>query len=159
MKSFKEILVETDLLSGELISLNEAKTWTSFAKDMQKIVKKYKKYETTPSSTPVASGYGNSTARAIIGGMIDYAEDFMSYGGTYGVNTYVYSAIKVGGGIDSKIKEKISSEVEKLVDKYKDALKVKNGDKLYGIRFFKKSGTNFHTYGVARGKKISDSVR
>ena len=111
MISFKEIFNENDI--------NES-TWDSLEKDLIKIIKKYKKYSSNDKSSPAASGYGNSTARAIHKGNLELAKQERTGQSSYSSGTWWPIGIKIGSAFPEDIAKKVKNDVKKLEKKYKN---------------------------------------
>ena len=110
------------------------------AKEIKKIVDKYKKYEV--ENTTVASAPNSSTFRAHVSGEI---VPIVNYNHRSNFNSEVYLlGIQVGGGVDDKIKDTIHNEMHKICSDY-DNYDGGDGNKT----FFKYvSGTNWTMFGI-----------
>lgn len=110
------------------------------ASEISKVIKKYKKYETEQSSVPAAGGW-SGTMRSTIGGTIEGRSNFSPDGR----RSYLI-AVTCGGGIDSKIKDKMFQEIYSLLfvlDQYNSS----DG----GVFINYSSGTNYSTIGLVSG--------
>lgn len=108
---------------------------TLLAKQVAKVIKKYKKYEVEDSSMPAMAGYGNVSAS--ISGSIGTRVNFNN-----GKNNYLIAVI-IGSGINSSIREKLMNELFPLfymLDEYNTY----DG----GVMVGKDEGTNYHTIGL-----------
>lgn len=116
---------------------------TMCAKELVKIIKKYKKYEVKPTSVGAAP---NSTRfRAAVGGMIELMVNEPVYDGIGGKNLLL--GIKVGGGISSSVRDKIFQEAyEKLMPLEQ------HGGEGGGISIHTSDGTNWGAIGLANSK-------
>jgi len=154
--SYEKTLAETEasLKSGKLPSYKEPlmvqgdETQDSYdifqggnaaqlAKKISKVIKKYKKYEVEQSSTGAAAGW-SGTMRSTVGGEIQGRSNF----NPGGRRDYLI-AVTCGGGIDSKIKDKMFQELYELffvLDQYNSS----DG----GVMFDYSSGTNYSTIGL-----------
>lgn len=109
------------------------------AENISKVIKKYKKHEVEQSSVGAAAGYG--TARSTVGGEIEGRANFNN-----GSRRSYLIAVTCGGGIDSKIKDKMFQEIYELMfvlDQYNSS----DG----GIMFNHDTGTNYDTIGLVSG--------
>ena len=105
------------------------------AKQVAKVIKKYKKNEVADSSVPAMAGYGNVSAS--VSGSIKGQVNFNN-----GKNSYLI-AVTIGGGVNSSTREKIMNELFPLfymLDEYNTS----DG----GVMLDKDSGTNYHTIGL-----------
>lgn len=115
------------------------KNATNLAQNISKVIKKYKKYEVEQSSVGAMAGYG--TARSTVGGEIEGRANFNNGGR----RNYLI-AVTCGGGIDSKIKDKMFQEIYELMfvlDQYNSS----DG----GVMFNHETGTNYDTIGLVSG--------
>jgi hypothetical protein len=116
----------------EIFSGNNA---VILAKEVAKVIKKYKKNEVKDSSVPAMAGYGNVSAS--VSGSIEGRANFNN-----GKNSYLI-AVTIGSGIDRATREKIKNELFPLfymLDEYN------NSDG--GVMVAKDEGTNYHTIGL-----------
>ena len=116
----------------EIFSGNNA---VILAKEVAKVIKKYKKSEVKDSSVPAMAGYGNVSAS--VGGSIEGRANFNN-----GKNSYLI-AVTIGGGVDRSTREKIKNELFPLfymLDEYN------NSDG--GVMVSRDEGTNYHTIGL-----------
>lgn len=105
------------------------------AKQIAKVMKKYKKYEVEDSSMPAMAGYGNVSAS--VSGSLGTRVNFNN-----GKNSYLI-AVVIGSGISSSIREKLMNELFPLfymLDEYNTY----DG----GVMVGKDEGTNYHTIGL-----------
>jgi hypothetical protein len=105
------------------------------AKEVAKVIKKYKKKEVADSSMPAMAGYGNVSAS--VSGSINGRVNFHN-----GKNSYLI-AVTIGGGVDSATTKKIKNEIFPLfymLDEYN------NSDG--GVMLDTDSGTNYDTIGL-----------
>ena len=155
-KSYEKILAKTEaaLKSGKLPSYKEplmvqgdgeqenydifeGRNAVKLAEKISKVIKKYKKYEVDQSSTGAAGGW-SGTMKSTVGGSIEGRSNFNAGGR----RTYLI-AVTLGGGIDSKIKDKMFQELYELffvLDQYNSS----DG----GVSFDVESGTNYSTIGL-----------
>ncbi len=108
---------------------------TLLAKQIAKVMKKYKKYEVEDSSMPAMAGYGNVSAS--VSGSLGTRVNFNN-----GKNSYLI-AVVIGSGISSSTREKIMNELFPLfymLDEYNTS----DG----GVMVGKDEGTNYHTIGL-----------
>ena len=132
---FKELLLENKILT-------EAGGWESYKKELERIVKKYKKYETDSSTTKSAPD--TSKFVAVHQGFIQLREKHVVYGGTYGLDRFLPYAVVIGTNVNDKIKTKIIKEVTKVSKKYEDKLTIDNNK----VFFIEKYGSAYHTFGL-----------
>jgi len=110
------------------------------AYQINKVIEKYKKYETEQSSIPAAGGW-SGTMRSTVGGTIEGRANFSPDG-----RRRYLIAVTCGGGIDSKIKDKMFQEIYSLLfvlDQYNSS----DG----GVFVNYQSGTNYSTLGLVSG--------
>jgi hypothetical protein len=108
---------------------------------LQKIVKKYKKYEVAKKTIP---GEPNtSTFRATVSGFVrlDFNID-VSYGYQDFLKATLPIGLKVGSGIKLEIREKIKTEVQKVFKKYLGSF----GE--HQLVFFERYGSSYSVYGI-----------
>jgi hypothetical protein len=135
---FKELFLESKNIKDKILT----ESWDAYKKDLEKIVKKYKKYEAKDSSVPSAPD--TSRFRATKGGQIELRENETLDGGSYGIDRFLPYAVIVGSNVDRKIRDKIEKDVEKVSEKHKDSVTIGN-DPVY---FLKKSGSAYSTFGL-----------
>ena len=123
------------------------------ASELNKIVKKYKKYEVSDSSIP--SGPDSTKFKATVGGDIRIVCNYTYSGGYYAGNRNILIGIQVGSGIDKDIYDKImqeSYEVLFLMDQYNSS----DG----GVMTHYSHGTNWGMIGLACSKySFSDNMK
>lgn len=105
------------------------------AKEVAKVIKKYKKNEVKGSSVPAMAGYGNVSAT--VGGSIEGRANFNN-----GKNNYLI-AVTIGSGVDRNTRKEIMNELFPLfymLDEYNTS----DG----GVMVAKDEGTNYHTIGL-----------
>ena len=107
------------------------------AKEIAKVIKKYKKYEVEQSSTGAAAGW-SGTMRSTIGGDIIGRANF----NPGGRRRYLI-AVTVGSGIDSSVKNKMFQELYELFFVF-DQYNSSDG----GVAFNTESGSNYSTIGL-----------
>lgn len=115
------------------------------AKQLNKIIKKYKKYEADDSSTPSAPNTGVFKAH-ISGKIWGIVNDYLR-AGYYGVNRNYVIGVKIGGGIPLDINRKIKEEVYQVLFPYEE---YNGGDG--GVMIDDSTGTNYDTIGLACSK-------
>ena len=113
----------------------------ALAKEIGKVIKKYKKYEVSQSSTKAAAGW-SGTMRSTVGGDIQGRVNFNP-----GTNRSYLIAVTIGSGIDNKIKDKLKQELYELFFVF-DEYNTSDG----GVMFDASSGTNYSTLGLANSK-------
>ena len=115
---------------------------------IEKVIKKYKKYETEQSSAPAAGGWSGSM-RSTIGGEIEGRSNF-SPGSR---NSYVI-AVTCGSGIDLTTKDKLFQEIYELIFVY-DEFNGSDG----GVSVNYESGSNYSTIGLTNSSyELSDKT-
>ena len=105
------------------------------AKQVAKVIKKYKKNEVADNSIPAMAGYGNVSAS--VSGSINGRVNFNN-----GKNSYLI-AVTIGSGIDRNNRKKMMNELFPLfymLDEYNTS----DG----GVMVGKDDGTNYHTIGL-----------
>ena len=110
---------------------------TALAREIAKVVKKYKKHEVAKSSTGAAAGW-SGTMRSTVSGDIQPRTNFNGGGRNYLI------AVTIGGGINRSVKNKLKQELYELffvLDEYNSS----DG----GVWFNEESGTNYDTVGLA----------
>jgi len=103
---------------------------------IEKVIKKYKKYEVEKSSTPAAGGW-SGTMRSTVGGEIQGRSNFSN-----GSNRYLI-AVTCGKGIDGTVRDKMFQEIYELMFVY-DEFNGSDG----GVSFHYDSGSNYDTIGL-----------
>jgi len=114
---------------------------TALAKEVAKVIKKYKKYEVEQSSTGAAAGW-SGTMRSTVGGSIEGRANFNPGGG----RNYLI-AVTVGSGIDYSVRNKMFQELYELffvLDQFNST----DG----GVGFNTDSGSNYSTIGLTNSK-------
>lgn len=110
------------------------------ARELGKIIKKYKGHEVEASSVPAAAGW-SGTMRSTVSGFIHG-----DVNANIGKSNYLI-CIKIGGGVDSKIRKKLMDEVFPIfymLDEYHSS----DG----GVYVSTDSGTNYSTIGLQCSK-------
>jgi hypothetical protein len=123
--------------SFEIFQGNNA---VDLAKELAKVIKKYRKNEVAASSIPAAAGW-SGTARSTVSGNI-----VGSVNTNIGNSIYLI-CIKIGGGISSTIRKQIMDEVYPLFYMLDD---YHNSDG--GVYVTTDSGTNYSTIGLKCSK-------
>jgi hypothetical protein len=137
LPSYKEPLMVQGDTAQDNYDIFQGRNAYELADKISKVIKKYKKYEVAQSSTGAAAGW-SGTMRSTVGGAIEGRANF----NPGGRRTYLI-AVTCGGGIDSKIKDKMFQELYELffiLDQYNSS----NG----GVMFSVDSGTNYSTIGL-----------
>lgn len=114
---------------------------TALAKEVAKVIKKYKKYETAESSVGAAAGW-SGTMRSTVGGKIEGRTNFNPGGGRD-----FLIAVTVGSGIDSSVRDKMFQELYELFFVL-DQFNSNDG----GVGFNTSSGSNYSTIGLTNSK-------
>jgi len=112
----------------------------ALAKEIGKVVAKYKPEEVAKSSTPAAAGW-SGTMRSTVSGDIQPRVNFNN-----GSDSYII-AVTIGSGIDSKTTEKIMQELYLLFFVFEE---YNSNDG--GITFDFSYGTNYTTIGLSNRK-------
>jgi len=125
----------------------------ALAKEIAKVIKKYKKYEVEQSSTGAAAGW-SGTMRATVGGDIQGRANF-NPGGS---RSYLI-AVTVGSGIDYSVRNKMFQELYELFFVL-DQFNSMDG----GVGFNTESGSNYSTIGLTNSNysfnnSVADSLR
>ena len=138
LPSYKEPLMVQGDTAKDSYDIFQGRNAVKLAEAISKVIKKYKKYEIEQSSVPAAGGW-SGTMRSTVGGKIEGRANF----NPGGRRTFLI-AVTCGGGIDSKVKDKMFQEIYELMfvlDEYNSS----DG----GIMFDHSSGTNYSTIGLA----------
>mgnify|MGYP000848092191 CR=1 FL=1 len=114
---------------------------TALAKEVAKVIKKYKKYETAESSVGAAAGW-SGTMRSTVGGKIEGRANFNPGGGRD-----FLIAVTVGSGIDYSVRDKMFQELYELFFVL-DQFNSNDG----GVSFNTSSGSNYSTIGLTNSK-------
>lgn len=112
----------------------------SLAKEIAKVIKKYKPEEVEQSSTPASAGW-SGTMRSTVSGDIRPRVNFNN-----GSDSYII-AVTIGSGIDDRTKDKIMQELYLLFFVFEE---YNSNDG--GIMFDFGYGTNYTTIGLANRK-------
>jgi hypothetical protein len=119
----------------------------ALAKEVAKVIKKYKKHEVEQSSTGAAAGWSGTMRSTVSGDIIGRAN--FNPGGR---RSYLI-AVTVGSGIDSSVKNKMFQELYELffvLDQYNSS----DG----GVAFNTESGSNYSTIGLTNELYSFNSV-
>lgn len=114
------------------------------AKQLAKIVDKYKDNEVETTQTGAMAGWGNT--KAIVSGMITGMANEITYG-SFGSAETILLGIKVGSGVSSGVRDKIFQEaydVLFLLDEFNGT----NG----GVKIYTVSGSSWGCIGLASSK-------
>ena len=112
---------------------------------MEQQVEKYKIHSTTATKSPSAPD--STKFIATRGGMIEYAPN-TQWNGSYGTSMMFQNFVKIGGGVDFKIKQQMEQEFENFLSEYFEGTSCKTNDG-YRVVFDKVSGTNWGGYGLS----------
>jgi hypothetical protein len=112
----------------------------SLAKEIGKVIAKYKPEEVAKSSTPAAAGW-SGTMRSTVSGDIQPRVNFNN-----GSTSYII-AVTIGSGIDERTKDKIMQELYLLFFVFEEWNST-NG----GIAFDYNHGSNYSTIGLSNRK-------
>jgi len=116
---------------------------TACAKELVKIVNKYKKDEV--KSTSVGAAPNSTRFRAAVGGMVELMVNEAVYDGFSGKTLLL--GIKVGGGVDRSTRDKIFQEAYEALMPL-EQFNSSNG----GISIYTSDGTNWGAIGLASSK-------
>lgn len=120
------------------------------AKQLAKIIDKYKNNEVETTQTGAHAGWGNT--KAAISGMITGMVNETVYG-DYGSSQNILLGVKVGSGVNSSIRNKIFQEAYDalfLLDEFNST----NG----GVKIYTVDGSNWKCIGLASSKlKFNDA--
>ena len=137
------------------------------AKKSKELVKKFEDSQVENSSVP--TGPDTTKFRSVISGEIKYVTNDTLHGGHYGVTRFVSAGVRVGSGVDKKVREEVQKAITSIFSEYTDMysgdsskhIRLTFDDKKYGdgywVTLIDSYGSAYSTYGVEVGRRKGSS--